>query len=196
MRARVFFFLCKHRSNGALLWQWHLKPNSVHVQYVFAFMFYFPILCFLCILFISINAKEMCRPAETLGLKWKAGIKTQHTHIHVQGMRERKEAKGRVLFRTFEYVILPPLWASPLTKPGIRCVWARVCLCVLDMLGCECAHVQCVPWPTPIRSVLLSAVVATGCETMLVSFSPAFHQSTLPHRMIFCFGLNWLKMTR
>lgn len=49
---------------------------------------------FLCILFISINAKEMCRPAETLGLKWKPGIKTRkHTHARAGNKRE-KRGKG------------------------------------------------------------------------------------------------------
>lgn len=47
---------------------------------------------FLCILFISINAKEMCRPAEALGLKWKAGIKT---HKHARAGNERgKRGEG------------------------------------------------------------------------------------------------------
>lgn len=64
----------------------------------------------------------------------KTGTTTQtnkQTIMQIQVMREREKSCGResALFCTPDYAILPPLWASPLPKPGIRCVWACVCLC-------------------------------------------------------------------
>lgn len=154
-------------------------------------LLYVPALCFSAYYSLLISAKDkMCRPATWIEVEDRNKNTHAYTHAHTHartGNERKRRGEG-------ESALLP-LWICrfattvSVTFAKVRnktCVCACVCLCVLDVLGCECAQcVQCVPWPTLIRSVLLSAVVATGCETMLVSFSPAFHQYVLPHHVIF-----------
>lgn len=190
-----FFFLCKHRSNGALLWQWNLKPNSWHAQYVFAFK------CsnflFLCMLLIFVNAKEkMCRPATWIEVEDRN--KNTHAHMHACTGNERKrrdKGEGALLHLWICHFAI----TVSVTFAKVRnkmCVWACVFMCI----GCAWLWVCTVCAVCALTySDQISIIVCSRCYRvwdhacfLLPSFPPV--RPPLSHGL--CSSLNWLKMTR
>lgn len=105
-----FFFLCKHRINGALLWQWHLKSTSVHAS----------ICAFLCPMFkISVFVHFTNLRARCADLR-----------EHTSRERQREEVGERVLFWICHFATTVSVTFAEARNKMSMCMCAFTCFAV------------------------------------------------------------------
>lgn len=198
MCARVFFFLCKHRSNGALLWQWHLKPNSPSTVCIrFYVLCSNPPLC-LCAYYPFPYSK--CK-RQNVQICWTTRIevedrnKNTHTYTYKERERERRNEGESALSHLWICHFATTVSVTFAKARNKVCVGMCVFMCIGRAWLWVCTCSVC----ALTYSDQISIIVCSRCYRVwdhACFLFPGFSLVCSPPSQDLCSTLNWLKMTR